>query len=146
MSFINPIDKEKVAANPGLLPYAHTVGSSMIKPTDVGKLKSRALLAMEEQTRHQLKQIQLQAELLAEQANVIRKRMEISYRVYTAMISFEPFVGGIYYLYEQDGSHKLMMIGPEQWGRSKKENLNYVCTVKLLSDHTWEVLESIAEL
>ena len=28
--FINPIDPDKVAENPHLLPYAHTVGSAVI--------------------------------------------------------------------------------------------------------------------
>ena len=30
--FLNPINPEKVAQNPGLLPYAHTAGSAIIKP------------------------------------------------------------------------------------------------------------------
>ena len=71
---INPIDKDKVAENPGLLPYAHTIGSITVNPGDVGKLKSRALSAMHEQTNKQLQQIQKQAELLAMQANELRRR------------------------------------------------------------------------
>lgn len=145
MSFINPIDKDKVAENPGLLAYPHTLGSSMVKPGDQGKIKSRALSAMEEQTHRQLQQIQRQAELLAEQANAIRKRMEVSYQVYRAAIAFEPFIGGIYYLYEQAGAYKLMMIGPEQWGRNKNASLQFISTVKLLSDHTWEIIDDRAD-
>ena len=29
-AFVNPIDKDKVAENPGLLPYAHTAGGAVI--------------------------------------------------------------------------------------------------------------------
>ena len=44
--FVNPIDPDKIAENPHLLPYAHQVGSAVIKPEDQGKLKGRALSAM----------------------------------------------------------------------------------------------------
>jgi hypothetical protein len=32
------------------------------------------------------------------------------------------------------------MVSPEQWGRSKKFK-RFVATVKLLADHTWDVLK-----
>lgn len=132
-------DKDKMADHPGLMAYPHHIGSIAVKPEDVGKIKSRALSAMEEQTHRQLQQIQKQAELLAEQANAIRRRVEISYKVYNAKMPFEPFIGGTYHLYEQEGEYKLMMVGPHQWGLSKKNTLNFIQTVTLLSDHTWEI-------
>ena len=36
---INPIDKDKIAKDPHLLPYAHTVGGAIIKPIDKGRAK-----------------------------------------------------------------------------------------------------------
>ncbi len=138
--FVNPIDKDKVAENPALLAYPHHIGSISVKPEDVGKLKSRALSAMHEQTTKQLQQIQKQVELLANQAYDIKKRIEVSEKIYTAKISFEPFIGNEYYLYEQEDSYKLMMIAPDEWGKSKKENLLFINKVRLLSDHTWEII------
>lgn len=137
----NPIDKDKVAENPGLLPYPHTIGSIVVKPEDRGKIKSRALSAMQEQTTVQLRQIQRQVETLLQQANSIRNRVEISEKIYQAEMSFEPLIGSVYHLYESEGLYKLMLVGPQEWGPSKKETLHYVSTVKLLSDHTWEVIE-----
>jgi hypothetical protein len=60
---INPIDKDKVTEIPGLIEYPHHIGSIAVKPEDVGKLKSRALTAMQEQTNMHLLQIQQQVEL-----------------------------------------------------------------------------------
>ncbi len=77
-AFINPIDPDKVAEQPHLLPYAHNVGGVAIKPIDRGKVRSRALMAMEEQTNVQLKQIYEQIEVLAKQAKDIQKRVDIS--------------------------------------------------------------------
>jgi hypothetical protein len=139
---VNPIDKDKVAEFPGLLPYAHNIGSIVVNPEDVGKLKSRALSAMHQQTNQQLMQIQKQVELLAAQANEIKRRVEISEQIYTASISFEPFIGNTYHLYEQEGKYKLMLIGPDEWGKSRKNSLCFIGTVRLLSDHTWEVFPS----
>ena len=140
---INPIDKDKVAENPGLLAYPHTIGSIVIKPEDGGKLKTRALSAMHEQTNKQLQQIQKQAELLAAQAQELRKRVEVSEKIYQAELSFEPFVGNIYFLYKIRESFKLLLIGPNEWGRSKRSYMEYISTVKLLSDHTWEIVNEV---
>jgi hypothetical protein len=40
---INPIDGEKIAENPHLLPYAHERGGAAITPMDKGKVKGLAM-------------------------------------------------------------------------------------------------------
>lgn len=131
---------EMVTDNPGLIHFPHTVGGAMIKPEDKGKIKGRAVAAMHEQTEMQVQQIYEQMKLLADQANAIKKRVEVSERIYQAKMSFEPLIGKIYYLYErEDGSDLLSLIAPEEWGRSKPFS-NFIAEVKLLADHTWEIL------
>jgi hypothetical protein len=135
----NPIDKDKVAENPGLLPYAHTIGSAVIKPEDKGKIKGRAVAAMRQQTEKQMSQLYRQMQVLAEQAQEIKRRVEVSERIYSADMGFEPLVGHTYYLYERkDGTDLLSMIAPEEWGRSVSFK-RFVAKVLLLADHTWEV-------
>ncbi|RMG83200.1 MAG: DUF2452 domain-containing protein [Bacteroidetes bacterium] len=139
--FINPIDKDKITETPHTLPYAHHVGSAKIKPVDKGKLKHRAHTAMEEQTKAQLSQIYEQMELLAKQAERIKQRMDISNIIYNADINFEPLIGHIYHLYKKaDGSFVLSMIARNEWGK-KCPYESFVASVKLLADHTWEVVE-----
>jgi hypothetical protein len=139
MEFLNPIDKDKVAENPGLLEYPHHIGGLVIKPEDKGKIKSRALTAMREQTSMQMSQIQKQVELLAKQANDIKERIEIAEKIYSAELAFEPVIAHIYHLYKKDDVYKLLMIGPEEWGR-KSADLQYVSTVKMMGDYTWEII------
>jgi len=67
----NPIDKDKIAETPHLLPYAHSVGSAIIKPMDKGKVKGLGMSAMYEQTDVGLNQIKEQVELLISQAQEI---------------------------------------------------------------------------
>jgi hypothetical protein len=139
MEFVNPIDKDKVAENPGLLPYPHHVGGIVVKPEDTGKIKSRALTAMREQTTIQMHQIQKQVELLMQQANDLKERVDISEKIYLADLSFEPIIGQTYHLYIKQEVYKLLLIGPEDWGKLPT-TLQYVGTVKMLGDHTWDVL------
>ena len=100
MEFVNPIDKDKVAENPGLFPYSHHVGGVVINPEDTGKIKSRALTAMREQTNIQMTQIQKQVELLMKQANDLKDRVDMSEQIYQADLSFEPIISQIYHLYK----------------------------------------------
>ncbi|HSK13546.1 MAG TPA: hypothetical protein VK907_10050, partial [Phnomibacter sp.] len=65
-----------------VLPYASSVGSVAIRPTEEGAIKHKALLAMEQQTDMQLDQIREQIELLARQAQELRKRKELSLMIY----------------------------------------------------------------
>jgi len=139
--FVNPIDEDKIAENPHLLPYAHTVGGAVIKPVDEGAVKGKAIRAMEQQTDMQMDQIKMQIELLAEQAKAIQKRKEISEMIYDATLSFEPLIGHTYHLYEREDQVTILsLISPREWGRSKTYQ-RFVATVRLLADHTWDVLE-----
>lgn len=132
---------DNVTETPSTLPYAHHAGSALIKPIDKGKVKGRALMAMEEQTHLQMDQIREQIELLASQAKALQDRVEISEKIYQAEVNFEPLISHVYHLYEKkDGRWTLSMIGPNDWGRSLKY-ASFLATVKLMADHTWDILE-----
>ncbi len=122
-----------------VLPYASSVGSVAIRPTKEGVIKHQALTAMEEQTNMQLDQIRQQIELLARQAQEIRKRKELSMMIYNAKLNFRPIIGQIYHLYEKnDGSHFISLVSPKEWGGNGNGPFKaFVSTVKLLADHTW---------
>lgn len=136
----NPIDPDKVAENPHLLPYAHTVGGAVIKPMDKGRVKGRAVSAMYEQTDLQLAQIKEQIELLAKQARSLQDRVHISEEIYLTDMNFEPLIGRLYYLYRRANEKTVLsMVAPQEWG--KKPPYTFLAKVKMLADHTWEVLE-----
>jgi len=144
--FVNPIDPDKVAENPHSLEYGHHVGSAVIKTEDIGKQKGRALSAMEYQTEQQLEQIYEQMKLLADQAKKINLRKDISETIYQAQFRFEPIINHTYHLYEdEDTTNILSIIGPNEWGRSRKNKYTWIASIKLLADHTWEILDSSSE-
>jgi hypothetical protein len=49
-------------------------------------------------------------------------------------------MGHIYHLYRRktNGESLISLIAPHEWGR--KQPYDYMATVKLLYDHTWEIL------
>lgn len=140
-AFVNPIDKDKVAENPGLLPYAHTMGGAVIRPEDKGRIRGNAMTAMYDQTDRQMEQLRQQMETLVKQAKSLDNRMKVSEVIYQADVPFQPVIHHIYHLYRRktDGTNVLSMIAPSEWGR--KTPYEYLATVRLLGDHTWEVLE-----
>lgn len=120
-----------------VLPYAASVAGAVVKPTEEGVVRHKALTAMEEQTNMQLEQIRKQIELLALQAQEIHKRKELSLLIYHAKLSFKPEIGQTYYLYRKaDGGHIISLISPQEWGPSLPYN-KFIAKVKLLADHTW---------
>jgi len=133
--------REKTTEIPNLLPYAHNVGSAVVKPIDKGRAKGLSVSSMHEQTSVQLQQIYGQVQTLLDQANAIKQRVEISERIYTADMNFKPIIGHHYFLYNRsNGTDLLSMISPNEWGKSLPFD-SFIAHVKLLSDHTWEIVE-----
>jgi Protein of unknown function (DUF2452) len=121
-----------------VLPYAHSVSGVAIRPTEQGAIKHKALQAMAEQTDMHLDQIRKQIELLAIQANEIKRRRELSMLIYDAKINFLPQIGQIYHLYEKkNGDNTLSLIAPSEWGGGAGPYQRHLGGVKLLADHTW---------
>jgi len=121
-----------------VMPYSTSVSGAVIKATEEGVIRHKALTAMEEQTNMQLDQIRKQIELLAIQAQEIQMRKELSMIIYGAKLSFVPVIGHTYYLYEKaDASHVLSLISPKEYGGGSGPYKKFVAPVKLLADHTW---------
>jgi len=133
--------REKTTDMPGLLPYAHTSGSAVIRPEDMNKTLARSLTAMDQQTEMQMDQIMTQMKLLADQAKKIQDRKRVSERVYQADMRFEPLIGHTYYLYQKLGKNLISLVAPKEWGRSAGKHIEYLATIRLLADHTWDVLD-----
>ncbi|MBP7644614.1 MAG: DUF2452 domain-containing protein [Saprospiraceae bacterium] len=143
--FFNPISSDKITENPGLLPYAHHVGSAIIRPLDKGKTKGNAMKSMYQQTGNQLTQIKDQVELLIKQAQEIHDRINISELIYKADCGVKPVVGETYFLYEKaEDSYLISLISPEEWGQ--KMPYHFIAEVNLLADHTWNVVRKLKDI
>ena len=96
---------------------------------------------MDHQTDMQLNQIYEQMQLLAEQAKKLNARKQVSEFIYQAEMRFEPFINHTYHVYQRSsGKYSLSLVGPKEWGKSGQD-LTFIATVKLLADHTWDILD-----
>ncbi len=136
----NPIDKDKIAENPHLLPYAHHVGSAIIRPIDKGKEKGLSMTAMYQQTESSLTQIKEQVETLIKQAQEIHDRIDLSEKIYESEVGFRPLIGQVYHLYKKkDGKSVISLISPVEW--NEKCPYDFIASMRMLADHTWDILE-----
>lgn len=138
--FVNPIDVDKTTDRPGLLPYAHHIGSPPIVPTESGVIAAQGLDAMNWQTDAQMTQIRSQMELLAQQAHALQQRKELAEFIYRARMSFKPVLLHTYFLYERDGEYFVRMIAPEEWVGSTRDPGTFIHAVRLLPDNTWDIV------
>jgi hypothetical protein len=123
-----------------VMAYSASVAGAVVKATEEGVIRHKALTAMEEQTNMQLDQIRQQIELLALQAQEIHKRKELSMLIYGAKLSFKPDIGQTYYLYQKkDDGYLISLISPQDWGAAMPYK-KFVSAVQLLADHTWREL------
>lgn len=121
-----------------VMPYSTSVSGAVIRPTEAGMIRHKALTAMEEQTNMQLNQIRKQIELLAIQAQEIQMRKELSMLIYNAKLSFVPVIGHTYYLYQKtDDTSVLSLISSKEYGGGAGPYKKFIAPVKLLADHTW---------
>lgn len=135
-------EKEKITDYPGLLKFAHNVSSALVKPEDKGRIKGNAIAAMHDQTDRQFRQLFEQMQTLVQQADYLKKRVQISERIYHAEMGFSPVINKLYYLYhKKDHADVLSMVSPEEWGRSFPYE-KFIAEVRLMSDHTWEIVRS----
>jgi hypothetical protein len=79
-------------------------------------------------------------DVLQQQANDIKRRLDITDMVRAAKYEFQTYHGQIYWLV-QDNRHnctRLVHTGPSDWSTGVPEGYQYICQVKWLGDYTWQ--------
>jgi hypothetical protein len=123
-----------------LAPIPLSIGSPLIKPEDKNQIKATAVLAMNHYAEQEIKMLKKQADLIIQQVREIENRLVVSEKIYQSDMRFTPVIGQIYHLYEKEDHYKLSLIGPDEWGRAKSIG-KYVASVKLLGDHSWDLIK-----
>jgi hypothetical protein len=124
-----------------LSPIPLSISSPVIRPEDRNQIKANAVEAMHHYANQEISMLRQQADLIMQQVREIESRLKISEQIYQSDIRFVPVVNQIYHLYEKDDHYSLSLIAPGEWG-SAKNSRNYKASVKLLGDHSWEIIKS----
>ena len=77
--------------------------------------------------------------VLEGQAQAIKRRLEITDSVHSAVYQFQPVMGNVYWLvWDKRKEHILLtQHGPDDWSSSAPEDYEYKAQVKYMGDHTW---------
>tara|TARA_R110002072_G_scaffold64203_1_gene159098 strand:- start:73583 stop:74056 length:474 start_codon:yes stop_codon:yes gene_type:complete len=130
---------------PTLIDYANSRGGFDIAPTEQGAKKEKSLDALRGQTQIQLDNILEQMKILANQANALKERVEISHLILDSKYNFDPVEGEIYYLYQviETSTKVLSLLSPEDWKDNEKYNKDSLLgVVEYCPDNTWKLLKS----
>ena len=115
--------------------------SEIVKTEDSHKPIARALSTLDGQSDAQADQIVEQAEILYQRLLALQEKKRKSLLIYHSEIGFQPIVMGVYHLYTIEDRQIISMVGPSEWGRRMRDRLEWIATIRLAYDHTWEILE-----
>lgn len=135
---------ESYSGPASLSPIPLSVGSVPIKPEDKGKIRANAVEAMHHYAQQEMDMLRKQADLIMQQVREIEDRLKISEQIYQSEMRFTPVVNQIYHLYEKGDHFAISLIAPNEWGRSKTQ-MKHVATIRLLGDHSWQVINKSSE-
>ena len=105
---------------------------------------SKGLLTLDGQLTQSAEQILEQMEILSNRVKTLNDKKEKSRIIYQSKLGFSPLVKQTYYLYYLRGQQTISIIAPWELGR-KKDLFDYIATIRLDYDHTWEILELVKE-
>ena len=77
--------------------------------------------------------------VLENQAQQIKRRLEITDAVHGAVYQFQPVMGNSYWLAWDKRKHHTLLThnGPNDWSCGAPEDYEYISQVKYMGDHTW---------
>jgi hypothetical protein len=77
--------------------------------------------------------------VLENQAQAIKRRLDITDAVHGAVYQFQPVMGNVYWLvWDKRKEHILLtQHGPDDWSSSAPDDYEYKAQVKYMGDHTW---------
>ncbi|MCX6190340.1 MAG: DUF2452 domain-containing protein [Bacteroidetes bacterium] len=135
------IDDHSYTGLASFAPIPLSVSSPAIRPEDRKLIKAQAVEAMHLKAQQQIDLLKRQAALIMEQARELEDRVLISQQIYEATMRFSPTMGMTYHIYKRhDGEVILSLVSPAEWGQ-RFPFKHFVATVKLLGDHTWDILQ-----
>ena len=77
--------------------------------------------------------------VLENQAQAIKRRLDTTDAVHSAVYQFQPVMGNVYWLvWDKRKEHTLLtQHGPDDWSSSAPDDYEYKAQVKYMGDHTW---------
>lgn len=129
--------------NRNVTPYPTEAGGVQFDLVPVANQKDIMVNAARMHAQQEYDRIMQLVAVLQQQAEGIRRRLELTDMVRAARYDFQVYHGQIYWLV-QDTRHnctRLVHTGPKDWCTGVPENYQYICRMRWLGDHTWQEVQ-----
>ena len=125
--------------NRNVTPYATESSGPKFDLVPVEKQKDIMVNVARMHAQQEYDRIMSLVAVLQQQAESIRRRLEITDMVHQARYEFQTYHGQIYWLvYDTRKQYsRLVVPGPTEWNTGAPEEYQYICRVKWLGDYTW---------
>lgn len=125
--------------NRNVTPYPTEVGGPAFDLIPIEKQKDIMVNVARLHAQQEYDRIMALVAVLQQQAESVRRRLEITDWVHAAKYSFQIYHGQCYWLAHdlRHGGTLLTQTGPTEWTTGAPADWDYVCRVKWLGDYTW---------
>jgi hypothetical protein len=125
--------------NKNVTPYPTEIGSPAFDLIPVKKQKDVMVNVAKMHAQQEYDRIMQLVAVLQQQANSIKRRLELTDMVHSAEYQMQLYHGQIYWLAFDSRKQKtiLVTLGPEDWSTGPPDTYHYIARIKWLGDHTW---------
>jgi hypothetical protein len=125
--------------NRNVTPYPTEAGGPKFDLVPVEKQKDIMINVARMHASQEYNRIMSLVAVLQQQAESIRRRLEITDMVHASKYEFQTYHGQIYWLVYDTGKQitRLVKNGPTEWCTGKPADYQYITRVKWLGDYTW---------
>jgi hypothetical protein len=125
--------------NKNITPYPTESSGPKFDLIPVEKQKDQMVNVARMYAQQEYNRIMDLVQVLQTQAADIKRRLEITDAVHSAVYQFQPVMGNIYWLvWDKRKQHTLLtQHGPTDWSSSAPEDYEYKAQIKYMGDHTW---------
>jgi hypothetical protein len=125
--------------NRNVTPYPTEVGGPAFDLIPVEKQKDIMVNVARMHAQQEYDRIMALVAVLQQQAEAVKRRLQITDWVHAAKYSFQIYHGQCYWLAHdlRHGGTILVQTGPQDWTTGQPLDWDYVCRVKWLGDYTW---------
>lgn len=129
--------------NRNVSPYPTDVGSPQFDLVPVTNQKDLMINTARMHAQQEYDRIMQLVTVLQQQAQDIKRRLEITDMVHAAEYNFKLYPGNYYWLINNTRTKRteLIQLGPSDWSTGSPSHYEYVCCIQWLGDYTWRQID-----
>ena len=134
--------------NKNVTPYPTDVGAPAFDLVPVERQKDIMLNVARLHAQQEYDRIMSLVKILQQQANSIRRRLEITDAVHSAKYDFQIYHNQCYWLVNDTVKNmvRLVPLGPQDWSTGAPDKYQYIARVKWLGDYSWIEVDENGEV